>query len=263
MPANPAAQTGLRAKLKDLFGRIPVILSPNRSSRRGASVRMSVVHTTESGDLSFDAIVRYFQNSASQVSSQYVVDALAPKGEMFTRVVQMVPEPEKSWTQRSANPVAVSYELIGRASRTRSEWLNKYRAQLETTAALVAEDVLQYGLPVKIADPGIVGHVHLTALGYPNSHTDPGRGFPWDVFFDSVRRYVETGEKIAREVVPVKPGGCLPKGMYRIPKPWFAHAAWLLGGKTKPRPKTSPSNIPLAWPGFFAWFECRYLGGRH
>lgn len=261
MAANPEARTRLRTRLKDLFGRIPVVLSPNRSSRRGAPVRMAVIHTTESSDSSFDGIVGYFHGSASQVSSHYVVDALAPKGALFTRVTEMVPEPEKAWTQRSANPVAVSYELIGRAARTRAEWLGKYRVQLETAAALVAEDVLQYGIPVRIGDPGIVGHMHLNALGYPNNHTDPGKGFPWDVFLDSVRQYVALGTKVERNVVNVRPGSCLPKGMAKIPAEWWAHAAWLLSGKTKPRPKTSPSNIPLSWPKFFGWFECRFFGG--
>ena len=263
MAADPQSQVRLRDRLKDLFSRIPVILSPNRSSRRGASVKLAVVHTTESSDTSFDAIVNYFRRSSSQVSSHYVVDALAPKGELWTRTTQMVPEPEKAWTQRSANPVAVSYELIGRASRTRAEWLGKYRTQLETTAALVAEDTLQYGLPVRIALPGVVGHVHLARLGFPNTHTDPGVGFPWDVFLDAVRRYQELGTKVERDVVKVKPGSCLPAGIYRIPKPWWQHAAWLLSGKTTKRPSTSPANIGAAWPGFWPWFRCRFLGGKH
>jgi N-acetyl-anhydromuramyl-L-alanine amidase AmpD len=263
LAAQPQAQARLRDRLKDIFGSIPTVLSPNRSSRRGASVRLAVVHTTESADNSFSAIVDYFRRSSSQVSSHYVVDALAPKGALWARVTQMVPEPEKSWTQRSANPVAVSYELIGRASRTRAEWLGPYRVQLETAAALVAEDTLQYDLPVRIGLPGVVGHVHLDALGFPNNHTDPGSGFPWDVFLDSVRRYRALGQEVEREVVKVKSSGCLPAGIYRIPKPWFSHAAWLLGGKRKARPSSSPRNIPRAWPGFFPWFECRYLGGKH
>jgi N-acetyl-anhydromuramyl-L-alanine amidase AmpD len=263
LAASPQAQERLRDRLKDLFSRIPVVLSPNRSSRRGASIRLAVVHTTESSDFSFDAIVGYFQRSSSQVSSQYVVDALAPKGVLWTRVVQMVPESEKSWTQRSANPVANSYELIGKASRTREEWLGKYRVQLETAAALVAEDTLQYDLPVRIGDPGVVGHMHLAGLGFPNNHTDPGAGFPWDVFLDAVRRYRELGLKVERVVEPVKASGCLPKGIYRIPQPWFAHATWLLGGKLKKRPSTSPANIEQAWPQFWGWFSCKHLGGKH
>lgn len=240
------------------------MLSPNRSSRRGASVRLAVIHTTESSDSSFQTIVDYFRRNSSQVSSHYVVDALAPKGVLFTRVVQMVPEPEKSWTQRSANPVAVSYELIGRASRTREEWLGKYRSQLETVAALVAEDSLQYGLPVRIGLPGIAGHMHLTGLGFPNDHTDPGKGFPWDVFLDAVKRYRELGERVERDVVPARRSPCLiASGQTKIPKEWWAHAAWLLGGKRKPRPSTSPVNIPQKWPGFFPWFECRFFGDQH
>lgn len=198
------------------------------------------------------------------MSAHYVVDALAPKGALWTRVVKMVPEPEKSWAQRSANPVAVSYELVGRAARSRYDWLTKYRAQLETAAALVAEDALEYHLPVQIGVPGVVGHVHLSGLGYENpGRTDPGDGFPWDVFLDAVRRYIELGEKVDKEVIPVKAGGCLPAGIYRIPKPWFAHAAWLLGGKRTRRPSTSPTNIEMTWPQFWPWFRCRYLGGKH
>jgi N-acetyl-anhydromuramyl-L-alanine amidase AmpD len=190
-----SARERLRARLKGLFGRIGTHQSPNQSSRGGAKVKAAIIHTTESGDFSFDAIVRYLSTQGVSASAHYVVDALAPKGHMLTRVTQLVPETRKAWTALSANPFGVQYELIGRARRTRQEWLGKYRAQLETVAALVADDVLQYGLPIRRAFPGVLGHVDLTRWGFPQTHWDPGPGFPWDVFLDAVRRYVSLGQR--------------------------------------------------------------------
>jgi N-acetyl-anhydromuramyl-L-alanine amidase AmpD len=185
----------LRRRLRALFGHITNSFSPSRSSRRGAKVLGVVIHTTESPEGSLLGVVNYLRRPDVEVSSHYVVGDLARPGEQFTPVVRLVPEKEKAWTAKSANPYFVQYELVGRAARSRHDWLVKYRTQLDTVAALVADDVLQYGLPIRHAVPGIVGHRDLTKWGYPNNHTDPGPNFPWATFLDEVRRCVEWGGK--------------------------------------------------------------------
>ena len=169
-------------------------LSPNRSSRRGAAIRASVIHTTESSDSSFDAINDYLSREGISASAHYVVDVAGPG--KLCRVAMLVPEKEKAWTALSANPSTVNYELIGRASRSRDEWLTKYRKQLETVAALVAQDSVQYGFPVRRGYPGVLGHVDLSRYGFPQSHWDPGPGFPWDVFLQRVRFFVASAKAV-------------------------------------------------------------------
>lgn len=181
-----------RAVWSKIVNRTP--WSPNRSSRYGAKVRGAVIHTTESGVGSIDGVVNYLCRADVQTSSHYVVGDVAPAGEQFTKVVRIVPEKEKAWTARSANPYFVQYELVGRAARTRADWLGPYRKQLETAAVLVADDVIQYGFPIRRAVPGIVGHADLDKWGYPNDHWDPGPGFPWDIFLQRVQRYVSLGD---------------------------------------------------------------------
>lgn len=187
-----ASRMATRRSLRQLFRSITTNLTPNRSSRWGAPVKGSVIHTTESGDFSMDAVINYLDRPDVEVSAHYVVDALAPKGEPWVRVVRMVWEREKAWTAKSANPYFVQYELIGRAKRTKEEWLGKYRKQLETTAALVAQDTKQWGFPARHGYPGILGHGDLDEHGFPNDHTDPGPGFPWPQFIAMVKDYRKT-----------------------------------------------------------------------
>lgn len=197
-----------RARTRTLWRSIVTSLTPSRSSRYGAKVLGVVIHTTESGEGSINGVVAYLQRPDVQVSSHYVVADIAPRGALWTKVVRLVPEKQKAWTAKSANPYFVQYELVGRASRSRADWLGKYRLQLETVAALVADDVIQYNLPIKRGVPGIVGHADLTKWGYPNDHWDPGPNFPWDIFLQRVHHYVTFGEKIVPdEEVPVRAGG--------------------------------------------------------
>lgn len=253
--------TTLRERLSSLFSNIVERLSPNRSSRGGASILGAVIHTTESADGSLEGVARYLSTVGIEVSSHYVVEATASKGEQWTRVIRLVPEDEKAWTAKSANPYFVQYELIGRAARTREQWLSTYRTQLETVAALVAEDALEYGFPVEHTVPGIVGHGDLSSFGYPNDHWDPGTGFPWQEFLGMVRRYVETaGVPDVRDELaklrgrPIEAPYPIPRWAWRLDKWWSTKPA--LRG---PRPK-APSPVP-AW--FWTWRKWLHGVGDH
>lgn len=172
-----------------VFAGIRNSLKAGVTSRPRLSVRGSVVHTTESSPLSLWAIVSFFKARGTQADSHYVLGTEANK-RGFVDVVRVVPETVKAWTALTANPFFVQYELIGRAAQTREFWLKHRRAQIRTLAVLIADDVLEYGYPVKHGVPGIVGHRDLKRFGFPQTHTDPGVDFPWDVLLADVRYYL-------------------------------------------------------------------------
>lgn len=234
-------------------------LSPNRSSRHGSSVRAVVIHTTEG---SFMGSLGWMLSPRSGISAHYLVgdDADASGKAAWTPVIQLVPEDEKAWTARSANPVTINYELAGYASRSYTDWMTKHKLQLETTAALVASDVLEYGIPIRLGYPGILGHGHLNAAGFPNTHTDPGPGFPWPEFLDMVARFTKTPVKPKPVKKKSRSAPCLPHGMSRIPRWAWKLAKWHLNHRQGRRPLTAPRRVP-DW--YWTWLQCRYFGGGH
>jgi hypothetical protein len=264
MPTSDAA--GIRQRIPQVFGRIADSFTQNSSSRGGASVRGSVIHTTESPDGSPWGIVNYFKRAGVGASSSYVLGTI-DRGDGFVEVVRVVPEHLKPWTQISFNPYAVSYELVGTAHRTREQWLSKYRAQVRTAAALCAEDSAQYGLPVQRAVPGQVGHVDLSKYGFPQSHWDPGPGFPWDVFLEDVQAF-----KLKRTEVPDVPevkapaiGNRRPEGAPKAIPQWaWDHREWDKGGKEGPRPATVDAylkanyRLPQWYWDWRRWYESEY-----
>lgn len=220
---------------------------PEWSSRGGAKVRAAVIHTAEG--MSFDGVVGYLQRPGNSVSSHYVVAAEpSVPGAKWARVARMVPEDKAAWTARSANATTVNYELCGYARQTRREWLGPRRTQLVTVAALVANDIAEYRLPVKRGYPGILGHGDLTQAGFPQTHWDPGPGFPWDVFLAMVRDH----DMQARPPVGDKPAGPIGRpanAPERIPRwAWQLHE-WLLTPPAK-RGKR-PANAPVKVPGWY------------
>jgi hypothetical protein len=185
-----------------------------------------------------------------RASSHYVVDAVPRPGQRYVRVTRLVPESRKAWTALSANPYFVQYELIGTADRGRTQWLGEYRVQLETLAALVAEDSLEYGLPIARAVPGIVGHVDLTRWGFPQTHWDPGPGFPWDEFLGMVRAALVAlpdRDAPAKDTVKV-PRLARPSSAPKLIPLWaWSLMKWHDGGKKGTRPRTPLPVKPWYW----------------
>ncbi|MEJ4100644.1 hypothetical protein V5S96_09795 [Corynebacterium mastitidis] len=83
------------------------------------------------------------------------------------------------------------------ASSRRGDWLAADH-QLELGAAVVADWCKRYGIPVvKIngvdlcaGKRGIGGHGDAAAAWGETDHSDPGAGFPWDVFIQKVQRHI-------------------------------------------------------------------------
>ncbi|MBX5461650.1 MAG: N-acetylmuramoyl-L-alanine amidase [Steroidobacteraceae bacterium] len=81
----------------------------NQSSRAGVRPQQHWLHYTVSGNRAgwddVNAIVAFFNSSASQASSHFVIDREG-------NCAYTVPIEAKAWTQAAANPIAVSYEII-------------------------------------------------------------------------------------------------------------------------------------------------------
>lgn len=135
--------------------------SPNYSSRNGQSIRLIVVHDTESD--SAPGTVSWFAQTASQVSAHLV---MWPDG---SKVVQMVPFAEKAWAVCNFNGVSISVEGAGVEKEGYSD------AWWQTMANIVAWLLHAYGLPPKWAQggggSGFCSHYDLGQAG--GGHSDP------------------------------------------------------------------------------------------
>jgi len=153
--------------------------SPNYSGRGGATPRLLVLHTAE-GATTHEALGNFFAQSSSGVSSHTGIDD--KRGECG----EYVHRPDKAWTQGNANPVAISTELCGFASWSRSTWLNSHSNMLHNAADWLAEESAATGIPlVKLtasqaqgSGRGVCQHADLGSWG--GGHWDCGSGFPID-----------------------------------------------------------------------------------
>lgn len=157
-----------------------MILSPNRSARGAAPVRLVILHTAE-GARTAAALGAYFSNTAVQVSSHAGIDD--------QRIETYVPYDQECWSTRSANPISDNAELCGFAAWTRAQWLTEHHPMLVLTAQWVRDRCHARGIPIRKLSPaqvaagmaGVCGHVDWTVGMQDGTHTDPGPAFPWDV----------------------------------------------------------------------------------
>ena len=159
----------------------------NQSSRGGATVRLLVLHSTESdnraGKADLKALADWFDNPAAQASSHVLTDADGNSA-------RCVPDAEKAWTQAGFNPYCLSIEQIGRASQ--GEWDDD---ELRETARWLAKWSREQKVPLvrgavsgsSITRAGVVTHSQLGAYG--GGHSDPGEGYPVDRVIELAKTY--------------------------------------------------------------------------
>lgn len=180
--------------------------------RDGKAVRYIVIHYTAGSERSTSAEdgAAYDARRSDGTSTHYFVDS--------NSVVQCVRTSDRANASRHrGNRLGIQYELCGTV-QTRAQWLDAASlATLKLAAKQVARDCKKYAIPVRrltVAETrqawtdfpngprGIVGHVDCTNA-YPEDggdHTDPGAGFPWDVFLDFIRAELPRKEKIMQDL---------------------------------------------------------------
>jgi hypothetical protein len=154
------------------------ILTPNCSSRNGATVRLIVLHTAE-GALTIESLGAFFANQATNASSHVGIDDTPGV------IGEYVHRGDKAWTSVNANPVAVQAELCAFASWTAAEW-DDHPDMLENCARWIAEEAKAFDIPiVKLTanqaqgnGRGVCQHRDLGSWG--GGHHDCGDGFPID-----------------------------------------------------------------------------------
>lgn len=163
-------------------GCVTKLISHNTSSRT-ASPSMFVLHYTVSANRAgwsdMDAIWSWFNNSASQVSSHYIIDW---EGHCYL----IVPEATKAWTQGAFNSSSISIEFIATGSEPQSEWASDGDAGLRKGAKVAAASMKRWHIPLRYVDPAecnvVAGVTDHNALECGNSHHDVTPNFPWTKF---------------------------------------------------------------------------------
>lgn len=159
----------------------------NKSSRNGARPSMGIAHRTVShnvpgwGDV--NAIVSWFNNSRSQASSTYVIDAEG-------NCAYIVNEAFKPWTQGFFNPWSISIEFIHYGNTSAEKWTDK---QIRKGALVFADASKRWGIPRKLVNPSgcnvVAGFSDHDRLECGNSHTDVGSTFPMKKFVSLINYY--------------------------------------------------------------------------
>ena len=167
---------------------IPLRAAHDSGPRRASDVRLVVVHSTEGGTAK--SVAEFFHTTA-QASTQLVVD---DEG-----CYRCVPDLVIPWGAPGVNTSGLHIEHCGYARWTRDEWLG-HLSTLHLSAAHAARWCWQYRIPrrwvgpagLKLRRRGLTRHMDASAAFTPGGHSDPGEGFPRDVYLQLVKAAYET-----------------------------------------------------------------------
>ncbi|WP_084210257.1 DUF1906 domain-containing protein [Corynebacterium sphenisci] len=118
---------------------------------------------------------------------------------------------------QKGNQIALHLSYAAEASMTREEWLSA-PLMLAEGADITAYWCRRYHFPVRKIGArelrqgarGIFGHVDVSHAWHQTDHTDPGSGFPWDVFLQMVRDRMPAAPGAATPRPPAPPGRPAP-----------------------------------------------------
>lgn len=189
------------------------VLSPNRHKGRIKPIRLVVLHSTESLEVSDGAenVAAYLARPSTRASAHVITDNDSS--------VRGVPDADTAWAAPGANADGLQLEMVGKAGQTSAQWDDAYsRAVLERSAQQVAEWCRTHGIPARaltvaqVRDgktEGICTHDDVSKAFGRSSHWDPGPSFPKAVF---VARVNELLGGAAPAPAPVSPGGLVVDG---------------------------------------------------
>ena len=177
------------------------VWTPNHQDRAGTKIDLFLLHTQE-GNGNADQLARWL-GGPNGVSYHYTI-SMDPMDKGVT-VCDVVDTDLASWSVLSANNRSINLCFAGsRAAWSRQDWLDKAGRAIDVAAYLAVQDCRKYSIPVTVIAPpyitgraGISDHNYVTKVLKDGTHTDIGRGFPWDVFTAAVNKYAGTA--------PVKP----------------------------------------------------------
>lgn len=94
----------------------------------------------------------------------------------------------------TGNRIGLHLCILAYAAESRNRWL-EYDHQLTLAAEVAADWCTRYSIPpvkltaaeVRAGKRGICGHGEISGAFHESDHTDPGPGFPWDVFIQKVK----------------------------------------------------------------------------
>lgn len=168
-------------------------MGERKSSPRGSvPISLIAIHTNEGNnplnvfpDRTAEDLAAYLDRPSTIASYHKIVDD--------DSTVHYLPDNVASWSIRSGNSRSLNLCMTGWARWSREEWLS-HSSMLQHAALLVREWCMKYRIPLSKISPvqvgqnhsGICGHIDWTLGKRDGTHTDPGTGFPWDVFI----RYV-------------------------------------------------------------------------
>lgn len=168
-----------RDAVKEYPGAYQWKYSPNYSSGRSSSIQNVLIHTTQG---SYGGAISWFQNSASNVSSHYVVRS------SDGQITQMVEHKDTAWHASCYNGRSVGIEHEGFVNNP-SYWYTN--AMYEASGKLTRWICDKHGIPKTRSR--IIGHVELPKECNKNGHYDPGSGWNWTKYMGIVTGSTPSG----------------------------------------------------------------------
>jgi N-acetyl-anhydromuramyl-L-alanine amidase AmpD len=163
------------------------------SKGRISPIRLVVIHSMEWPETATTAedCAKMFATMTRQASAHVCADS--------NSAVRCVADKDTAWAAPGANADGLQLELAGYARQKRADWLDDYGQDLLAQAAAVAAGWCKlHKIPVKkltqaelrAGKKGFTSHADVSAVYKRSDHSDPGSGFPWDVFLNLVREYL-------------------------------------------------------------------------
>jgi len=176
------------------------------SSRNGIRPDLFLIHTSES-DLDPVSLANWMQQKGDR-SYNYLVDK---SGNI---VVDAVDPSNAAWSVGpQGNSRSINAVIAGsHADWTRDQWIQNARGGIHSAAEIAAQQAAQWGIDPSLltqGDPngGIGGHSWVSQSLGGTDHTDPGAGFPWDLFMQDFQSEYAKVTANGGAIPPGNPGG--------------------------------------------------------